>query len=80
VTRSPYNQYESIILPMRKYLEDRGVTFIENRLVTEFKFADTPYRDEIIVTGLVYEEVDNDHKIGEIEVSPEDLVFDTNGA
>lgn len=80
VTRTPYNQYESVILPLRAYLQGKGVTFINNRLVTEFVFADTPMRDEIIVTGLKYEEVDNDSAEGLIEVGPDDLVFDTNGS
>ena len=80
VTRTPYNQYESVILPLRTHLQGQGVTFITNRKVTEFVFADTPLRDEIIVTGLKYEEVDNDAAEGLIEVRPEDLVFDTNGS
>ena len=80
VTRTPYNQYESVILPMRTYLEDKGVTFISNRKVTELVFADTPMRDDIIVTGLRYIEVDNNDAPGVIEVGPQDLVFDTNGS
>ncbi|KRK46175.1 oleate hydratase [Dellaglioa algida] len=80
VTRTPYNQYESIILPMRKYLSDRGVTFVDNRKITEFKFKDTALRDDIVVTGLEYEEVDNDNQIGEIVINDGDLVFDTNGS
>ncbi len=80
VTRTPYNQYESVILPMRSFLTDHGVTFVTNRKVTEFVFADTPMRDTITVTGLRYEEVDNDNKPGLIEVHTGDLVFDTNGS
>ena len=80
VTRTPYNQYESVILPLRAHLQGQGVTFITNRKVTEFVFADTPLRDEIIVTGLKYEEVDNNDAEGLIEVRPEDLVFATNGS
>ena len=79
VTRTPYNQYESIMLPMRKYLADKGVKFINNRKVTAFKFKDTPLRDEIIVTGLDYENVDSGEK-GHIDVDENDLVFDINGA
>ncbi|AMV62520.1 putative oxidoreductase [Pediococcus damnosus] len=80
VTRTPYNQYESIIVPMRKYLKDHGVNFIDNRKITEFVFKDTALRDDIVVTGLKYEEVDNDNKAGEIEVGENDFVFDTNGS
>jgi oleate hydratase len=80
VTRTPYNQYESIILPMRKYLEDQGVIFINNRKITAFNFKDTALRDDIIVTGLQYEDVDETGATGTIEVGEKDLVFDINGA
>ena len=80
VTRTPYNQYESIILPMRKYLSDHGVTFINNRKITAFQFKDTPLRDDIIVTGLEYEDVGENKQTGTISVDENDLVFDINGA
>lgn len=80
VTRTPYNQYESVILPMRAFLEERGVEFINNRKVTEMVFADSPLRDTITVTALRYEEVDNNDAAGVIELQPGDLVFDTNGS
>lgn len=80
VTRTPYNQYESIILPMRKYLSDHGVTFINNRKITAFQFKDTPLRDDIIVTGLEYEDVGENKQTGTIPVEENDLVFDINGA
>ena len=80
VTRTPYNQYESIILPMRKYLSDHGVTFINNRKITAFQFKDTPFRDDIIVTGLEYEDVGENKQTGTIPVDENDLVFDINGA
>ncbi|MCS8563685.1 oleate hydratase [Pediococcus pentosaceus] len=79
VTRTPYNQFESIILPMRKYLADQGVEFINNRKITAFNFKDTPLRDDIIVTGLEYEDVGSG-ETGKIEVDENDLVFDINGA
>ncbi|KRN94778.1 myosin-crossreactive antigen [Pediococcus stilesii] len=80
VTRTPYNQYESLILPMRKYLEDQGVKFINNRKITAFEFKDTALRDDIIVTGLQYEDVDGSDEKGTIPVNENDLVFDINGA
>jgi len=79
VTRTPYNQYESLILPMRKYLEDRGAEFINDRKITAFTFKDTPLQDDIIVTGLQFENVESG-ETGEIAVNEDDLVFDTNGA
>lgn len=80
VTRTPYNQYESLILPLRAWLADHGVTVVTNRKVTAFVFADSPLRDEIVVTGLRYEEVDNGDAPGLIQVEDGDLVFDTNGS
>ncbi|OIK71092.1 oleate hydratase, partial [Oenococcus oeni] len=79
VTRTPYNQYESIILPMRKYLENSGVEFVNDTKVTAFDFADTPFRDDIIVTGLELENVDSGKK-SKINVEKDDFIFDTNGA
>ncbi|WP_353990016.1 oleate hydratase [Pediococcus argentinicus] len=80
VTRTPYNQFESIILPMRKYLEDQGVHFVNNRKITAFGFKDTDLRDDIVVTGLEYEDVDGEKEKGVIKVDENDFVFDTNGS
>lgn len=40
VTRTPYNQYESVILPLKAYLEEHGVEFITNTIVTDIDFAE----------------------------------------
>lgn len=40
VTRTPYNQYDSVILPIHKYLEDHGVSFVKNCAVTDMDFKD----------------------------------------
>lgn len=39
VTRTPYNQYESVILPLKAYLEAQGVQFETGRTVTDIDFA-----------------------------------------
>ena len=39
VTRTPYNQYESVILPLRAYLETNGVRFETGRTVADIDFA-----------------------------------------
>ncbi|MFT8638945.1 oleate hydratase [Bifidobacterium sp.] len=87
VTRTPFNQYESLILPLRAWLKRHGVHFVGNRMVTEFVFKDSQLRDEIVVTALKYRTVgprrsdaDDEGSHGTIEVAPEDLVFDTNGS
>ena len=40
VTRTPYNQYESVILPLKTYLEQNGVEFVTNCTVTDIDFKD----------------------------------------
>ncbi|KRN28959.1 hypothetical protein IV38_GL001172 [Lactobacillus selangorensis] len=79
VTRTPYNQYESLILPARKYLQDQGVQFVNRVRIDDLDFADTPMRDEIIVTGIEGVNVETNEPI-HIEVNEGDLVFDTNGS
>src|SRR5699024_11287411 len=58
VNRTRYNQYESIMLPLIKYLEGQGCNFVMNRRVTDFEFKDTPMQDEITVTGLEMENIE----------------------
>ncbi|MFT8324159.1 oleate hydratase [Oenococcus sicerae] len=79
VTRTPYNQYESLILPLRQYLADKGVEFVSNVKVTAFDFADTALRDDIIVNGLEIEDVVSGKKT-KIKIADDNYVFDTNGA
>lgn len=79
VTRTPYNQYESIILPMREYLKKQGVTFVDHVKVTSLDFKDSAYRDEICVTGLNYEDIQTNEK-HHIDIDEDDFVFDTNGS
>lgn len=40
VTLTPHSQYESLILPLMKVLEEDGVDFIYNTAVTDMDFAD----------------------------------------
>ena len=81
VTRTRYNQYESIILPMRAWLEGKGVTFVNGRKVTEFVFDDEAAREGLIrVIGLRYEAVDDHDASGLVSVDDGDLVMCTNGS
>ena len=80
VTRTPYNQYESLILPLRSWLQSHGVTLISRRKVTAFDFADSPLHEDIIVTGLEYEDLDEPGVTKRIDVGSDDLVFATNGS
>ena len=42
VTRTPLNQYDSVIRPLETYLRKAGVNFRENCEVTDIDFADGP--------------------------------------
>lgn len=74
VTRTPFNQYDSVIRPLEHYLREQGVVFEENCQVTDIDFADGGgitasalhlLRDES------YEEI--------LELKEDDLCFITNG-
>lgn len=70
-----YNQYESLILPMIKYLEAHNVDFQYNTKVTNVVFDINPGRKEakkIICTSNGMD--------AEIGLSENDLVFVTNGS
>lgn len=79
VTRTPYNQYESLMLPMRSFLEKNGVQFITDKKVTGFQFKDTEAKEDIIVNGIVYEDI-HDGSVHELKIADDDLVFCTNGS
>jgi len=70
-----YNQYESLILPLQKYLESNGVTFEFNTEVTNIIFECTPEKKvakkiEIIRNG----------KADKIDLTENDFVFTTLGS
>lgn len=70
-----YNQYESLILPMVKYLENNHVKFLYNRRVTNVKFKIDGSRKvakEIVLLNKGKEET--------IALTENDLVFVTNGS
>ena len=69
-----YNQYESMILPMMKYLEKAGVQFHFGVQVVNVKFDCKPERK--VATAI---EVLRDGKEDTIALTENDLVFITNG-
>ena len=70
-----YNQYESLVMPMLKYLEDHGVHFQYDTMVTNviFDFAGEKK------TAIAIECLKNG-KQDRIELTKDDLVFVTNGS
>lgn len=70
-----YNQYESLILPMVKYLESHGVQFQYDTQVTNVLFDIT--KDKKVAKKIVYI---RDGKEDSIDLTEDDLVFVTNGS
>ncbi len=70
-----YNQYESMVLPMVKYLEEHGVQFHYGVSVTNvlFRIQDGKKLAEAI-------QVEREGKAEQIDLTENDLVFYTNGS
>lgn len=69
-----YNQYESMILPMIKYLENAGVIFHYNTKVVNVEFDIRPDRKKATRIEMIA-----DDKTEFIDLTENDLVFITNG-
>jgi oleate hydratase len=75
VRRTPYNQYDSLVRPVTKWLKDHGVSFVMQTQVTDLDFIHTP--EGRIVKRIHYI---RDDRQGEISVNPQDFVFVTIGS
>lgn len=73
VTRTPYNQYDSVILPLKAYLTERQVDFSIKCTVTDLDFEET---NDITVTAIHFK---NDKGDGMIQLHEGDLCIVTNG-
>lgn len=69
-----YNQYESMILPMVKYLENAGVVFHYNTKVVNVEFEVTSNRKQATRIEL---EAEGETRF--VDLTEDDLVFITNG-
>lgn len=74
VTRTPYNQYESVILPLKTFLDKDHVNFSLRKTVTDLEFKEG---DGITVTSIKC--ADAEGNATTITVNQGDLVFFTNG-
>lgn len=72
VTRTPYNQYESVILPLKAYLEGFGVDFSIRAVVEDLDFKE----DSVTVTDIHLLE---NGKQRTIHLEDSDLCIMTNG-
>ncbi|WP_414463622.1 oleate hydratase [Hyphomicrobium sp. DY-1] len=70
-----YNQYESMVLPLVKWLQDHGVRFRYGVEVTDIDFDIQPGRKQ--ATRIHWVE---NGAIGGVDLGPDDLVFITNGS
>ena len=75
IYRSLYNQYDSFIVPMVRWLKDREVDFRPGVRVNDLSFASD--RKAITVTGI---DITTAGVADSIDVGPTDLVFVTNGS
>ncbi len=69
-----YNQYESMILPMIKYLEEHNVDFVYDCHVTDVRFEIKG--DKKLAKKLVYKSKEGEKTI---DLTEDDLLFITNG-
>lgn len=70
-----YNQYESLVLPMYKWLLDQGVTFHFDTEVTDIDFDITPDRKQATRIHWI-----KDGEPGGVHLGPNDLVLTTIGS
>jgi oleate hydratase len=75
VRRTPYNQYDSIVLPLTRWLETQGVQFLMNTRVTDLDF-----RHGQNGKGVERIHCTRDGVPSEIAVESHDLVLVTNGS
>ena len=75
IMRTVYNQYDSMVRPLRKWLVERGVIFEVNTQVTDLRIGDCD--GGYAVDRIVFEQ---DSGAGHIDVSESDKVFVTLGS
>ncbi len=75
IMRTPYNQYDSLVRPLRKWLDDRGVRFEFGVRVVDLGLDEL--NDAKVVTRIACE---RDGVPGEIAVRPGDYVLVTLGS
>ncbi len=76
VMRTKYNQYHSVIIPMQKYLQEKGVHFDMNTQVTDIDFNLSVDKK----TATVLHIIDKNGAEDEIVLGTNDYVFMTNGS
>src|ERR1035438_3650756 len=75
IMRTVYNQYDSLVLPLHKWLEERGVKFKLKTTVTDLAFAHS--KDGLKVEKII---VEQDGCVRAIAVTEQDKVIVTLGS
>jgi len=75
IMRTVYNQYDSMVRPLHKWLEERGVKFMLETTVTDLAFA--PSKEGFAVEKII---VDQGGCVREIGVTEQDRVIVTLGS
>jgi oleate hydratase len=75
IMRTVYNQYDSMVRPLHKYLTDRGVTFVLDTCVTDLEFATSG-----VDTTVARIEYLRGGRTSSIAVAPDDRVMVTLGS
>lgn len=75
IMRTVYNQYDSLVLPLRKWLEERGVEFRMGTTVSDIVFA--KHDGATYVETLAFE---RDGESGQIIIGAQDIVIATLGS
>lgn len=75
IMRTVYNQYDSLVRPLRKWLDDRGVVFETDTRVVDLDFVHRDGGDA--VTGIVIEKAG---KRDRVEIAEQDYVLVTLGS
>jgi len=76
IMRTKYNQYHSVVMPLKRYLLERGVHFDMHTQVVDIDFTHTD--DKITATALHV--IDKKGKGMDIPLGESDYVFITNGS
>ena len=76
VMSTVHNQYDSLVRPLRKWLDERGVRFEVETQVTDLEVADSSSGREVEALHLVR----GGGRSERVEVAPEDLVLVTLGS
>lgn len=76
VMRTKYNQYHSVIIPLKRYLQERGVQFHMQTQVIDIDFKFSANKK----TATTLHVVRNNKKREEISLGESDYVFITNGS